>query len=868
MNTAMPQEMNRVESAVVRYFGGWGGAIAFVILLLACCLTRLLGIGDKAIMHDEALFTYYSYEQLYLKIDYRYMPILHGPLHLMLQAFLWHITGVSDFTMRLMVALMGIGGFFWIWTMRPWLGRVGIWVALTFYVLSPGVTNFARFFREDGVFVFLSLWIVTSGAHWWRSASPRWLASFIFAVVLLFCNKESSLFVYFSIVTFLVLMLLGDVSTWFFDGKAKDLPVEEFRRRIPAFPNPILPTLLFGGFIVLCLTQCFEGITYDLDVKQTLKHDFALRDVRSIPMALGWTPDLPESSGAGIAGTGKFWRMFYGGLALGLVALFALMKLVVDYRIGHRELTTRFWVLTWDARFYVWGALAGGLAIYLFIFTTYFKFPMGPFKIYQDTWAYWGGQHEWGRIGGPFHMHSVNLLVYELPSVLIVGIAWLIAAFKLQWTRSTGVALLLTAAPAAAFHVLLFSKVGVMTEDVLTLLPLTYFKTLVKVTGIFAVLFMVAPRAARLWFPLLLVGLTGYSLEFFHSAQWSAYLNSPIYQDGAAVMIKGSHASGATFLEHKLNMDGGWNLWFVMVLVVFVTVLSWRAIEEGRKFHGFLLWWFVTALGAASYAREAVPQVGIHAALPLVLLAGSYADRLWHAASGRAWRGLWIAIFGVFVLWNAKANLVLNLRNPDDTREKMVYGHTAPELMWHARMVTDYHRIASLRTNMVTQGDSKPMTEEWIANNNDPKRQRDMKVLVKGEAIWPLRWYFRNIDWTEYETVDRAMDQKWPFMFLDSSELSRTPRIAEEYHVFRGRSRTFWTPDPVDMRKLFGGWKLTIPGHYLDESPQAYPAWEAKQQWNQIRDYLLFRHTFDGGSRWAPAVSGVPYIFCVRKDLP
>jgi len=553
---------------------------------------------------------------------------------------------------------------------------------------------------------------------------------------------------------------------------------------------------------------------------------------------------------------------------VGLLALFALMKLVSDLRIGHREMTTRFWALTRDARFYTWGAMAGGLAIYLFIFTTFFKFPMGPFKIYQDTWAYWGGQHEWGRIGGPFHMHSVNLLVYELPSVLIVCMAWLVATFKLTWSRGMGVALLLTTVPAAAFHVLLFSRMGIMVDGAIELLPLHYFKTMIKVTLLFSVLFMAAPRAARLWFPLLLVALTWFSLEFFHSAQWNAYMNTPVYQNGEAVMIKGAHSTGGVFMEHKLNMDGGWNLWYVMVLVVFATVLAWRAIEEGRKFHGFLIWWFVTALGAASYAREAVPQVGIHAALPLVLLAGSYADRLWHSMSARAWKGLWIALFGVFVLWNAKANLILNLRNPDDTREKMVYGHTASELMWHARMVTDYHRIASVRTNMVPQSDGKPMTEEWIAFNNDPKRQRDVKVLVKGESIWPLRWYLREIDWTEYESVDRAIDQKWPFMFLDPSELTRNPRIQQEYHVFRGRSRTFWTPDPVDMRKLYGGWKLTIPGHYLDESPQAYPAWEAKQEWRQIWQYLIRRHTFDGAGRWAPAVSGVPYVFCVRKDLP
>jgi hypothetical protein len=138
---------------------------------------------------------------------------------------------------------------------------------------------------------------------------------------------------------------------------------------------------------------------------------------------------------------------------------------------------------------------------------------------------------------------------------------------------------------------------------------------------------------------------------------------------------------------------------------------------------------------------------------------------------------------------------------------------------------------------------------------------------VKGDAIWPLRWYLRDIEWTEWKDVNQAIDEKWEFMFLDPSETAKNPRIGENYNVFRGRSTAFWTPNPLDMDRLLDTWRLTIPGHYLDQSPDAVPAYNAKQEWRTLWRYLWRRETFDGKGRNFPSVSAKQYIFCVRKDL-
>lgn len=841
--------------------------IIFLVLFIAVCATRLIALGERAIMHDEALFTYYTYEQYYRTLTYDYMPILHGPAHLILQSFIWHIFGVTDFTMRLQVALLGIAGIFWVISFRPWLGRNGTWFAAAFYVLSPGITFFQRFFREDGLFLFTTLWIVASGAHWWRTREPRWIASFIFAVTVLFCNKESSLFVFFSVATFLLLFLIVDATRWMFDGKSLAIPTADFMRPVAKFPNPLLCAFLAWSFVTLCLTRIFEGIHYDADVVQALQHDFALAEIHSIPLALGWSDPVVE---AGAIGTPGFWRFFYVALFLLAYLVFAKLKFIADRRVGHAEAMTQLWERIHAARWHIAGALAGSLTLYLAIFSTFFTHPMGPFEIYRETWTYWGGQHEWGRIAGPFHMHSVNLLVYELPAVLVVAFAWVIALLRVKWERSTVISIFLIALPAAAFHVILFRSIQWIPTgaDAPESLLVSYFKWVIRGVLLLGALLLAWPRTGRILVPMSLVALTLFSISYFDSETWGNYLASPLLRKDAPVEMMGRQMNGGDLMEILLNMDRGWNLWYVMILVVFATVLTWRAIEDGRRFHAFLIWWFVTSLGAASYAREAVPQVGIHAALPLILLAGSYVDRLIAQPCLRRWGNWWMGALVIGLLWNAKANFILNFVNGADAREKMAYCPTGTELREHAKHVVDYANRASLRSDMVPRRESDATFDEWMEFYNDDALRRDVKILVQGDTVWALRWYLRDVPWTEYGDTSSAIRDKWEFLFLPPEELERQPVLAETYHIHRGRVRTFWTPDPLSVHALADAWLLAVPGQYRNPgSAEASRVEASRAEWRRLWRYLWFREVFDGAGRQYPSLSTTYYLFCVRKDL-
>jgi predicted membrane-bound mannosyltransferase len=841
--------------------------VAFATLLGITMFTRLWDLGWKTMMHDELLFVFYTHAQFYKSWSYVYAPILHGPMMLHLQNIVFHLFGVSDYTARLGVALLGIGGFFWLWKLRYWLGEAGTWFVLLFYSLSPGITFFQRFFHMDALYLFNTLWIIASGANWWRTRDGRWAVSFIMAIMALFCNKASCVFVYFTMVTYLLILIIHDLTRWFFEGRSPATTL--MKEKVPTFPNPIWPTLVIGGFIVLCLTQVFEGIIYDADVRQAIGHDWVLRDIRSIPIALGWVTMTPQSApDAGGLIHRDFWAKFYIGGGLGLLLAFGLVKVAVSQRLGHREFLADTWRRLVASRLYVIGGLALATAFYTVIYTMWFRDFLGLFETFARTWSYWGGQHEWGRIPGPFHQHLLNILLYELPSVLIIAAIWIGALWRVPKRRDVGMAFLLMILAVGAFHALMFSgkQIDSGTPGVYTTLQVPYLKIIFKVGLLTGILLMLFPRAARAIVPAAFLGLVAWSLVYLSSSEWEAARLKPLYQNGEPIRMMGRHLNLADYMEIQFNFDWGWNVALVMGLIFLATLHTWNAISAGKRFQGYLIWSTLTMFGSAAYAREAVPQVGIHAMLPVILLAGSYVNDIVPRLHSRGARTLFAIVIGIMVLWNTKATFNLNFRNADNPAERMAYGPHNRDIKNHMKYVVDYVKIAPLR--MGPNGQPLAITE-----HNQPGRHKDVKVFLEplDQVGWPAKWYLRDVEYTETRdnaTVQRVIREKWDFLFLSLETAAKFPDLAKDYHLMRGRGTHFWTPNPISPASLGNIWKEAIPGHYLDMSPQAGQAYDAKQDWYRLWRYLMLRETFDGSNRPFPSMSTFDYVFCIRRDLP
>jgi predicted membrane-bound mannosyltransferase len=836
--------------------------VFFTVLVALLLFTRLWDLGTKTMMHDELLFVNYTYRDLFLNWTYMYLPILHGPIMLQFQNLVFHVFGVSDYSARLGVAILGISSFFFLWKLRYWLGEWGTWFVLAFYVLSPGITFFQRFFHQDAMYLFCALWIICSLANWWRTRDGRWAASALIAATALFTNKASALFIYFSVITFVAVLIIHDISAYFFQGKANRIP--EYLERVPKLPGIWLPALGFVAFVVLALTQTFEGIVYDGDVRNAIGHDWVLRDVRSIPILFNWVVVEPGSApDAHGAEKPAFWLAFYGALLGGALLVAGVLHVAIRQRLGHHEVLVSLWRRVHAARYYLGAAACASLFLYLWIYTTAFEHRIGVFEIYARTWSYWGGQHEWGRIYGPFHQHGVNLLLYELPAVLLILGAWLLALWKQKPSGALGIAFFLMVLPVAAFHKLIFSGLqvpaagGTMAVDA----GVHWLRNIVFGGVAVGVILLIAPRAAKLLVPASLVGLVLYSIAFLSSERWANLLTQPIYRGGDPVMLATRHVNLKDFIEIQFNFDAGWNILLVMMLVFFATLYTWQAIQERRRFEAFCVWWFVTMFGSAAYAREAVPQVGIHVMLPAIVLAGIYLTRLMEIHQRFPITKLIGAGLLLAVLWNSKATFNLNFHLNDQPRERMAYGPASDDVKAHMDFIRAYHRIAGLRME-----DGRAL---FFTAPNDVHRHKDVQVYIKqlDQVTWPAKWYLRHIEYTEGNSPDQAIEEGWDFLFLAVGDVDAYPKLDEKYHIHRGRGTTFWTPSPLDPRVMTDVWKQMIPGHYLDNTPQAADAYNSTTEWRLLWRYMLHREYFDGTNRPYPSLSSFEYLFCYRKDL-
>ncbi len=133
--------------------------LAWLALIAVAALWRLPALGERAMSHDESLHAYYSYRYAELA-EYRHDPMLHGPLLFHVGALVFLAAGDSDAAARLPVALAGIALVAAAWLFRRELGRRGALIAGALLVVSPSISFFSRYLRNDiYVALFTLLWL-------------------------------------------------------------------------------------------------------------------------------------------------------------------------------------------------------------------------------------------------------------------------------------------------------------------------------------------------------------------------------------------------------------------------------------------------------------------------------------------------------------------------------------------------------------------------------------------------------------------------------------------------------------------------------------------------------------------------------------
>ena len=184
---------------------GWE-LLAYVLLVAGALALRLVGLDVRPFHHDESQDAYFSW-LFWTQGDYKYQPILHGPLRFYLTSAMYLLFGDSDFTARLAPALMGTLMVPLPALLRGQIGRVGAFAAATALAFGPAYLYYSRFAREDIYVACITLALLVVTFRFLER--PRRHQPVLIGVLLAlsFATKESTFITVFVAGTFFVIAL-------------------------------------------------------------------------------------------------------------------------------------------------------------------------------------------------------------------------------------------------------------------------------------------------------------------------------------------------------------------------------------------------------------------------------------------------------------------------------------------------------------------------------------------------------------------------------------------------------------------------------------------------------------------------------------
>ena len=375
----------------------WAG---YGVLLLAALGMRLWDLGARALHHDESLHSYFSWE-LYTGNGFRHNPMMHGPFQFEANAAIFFVFGDSDYTSRLLYALLGVALVVLPFFFRKRLGILGAKFTSAMLAFSPALLYFSRFARND---ILMAVWTLGLVMSMWRyidEGKNRYLYISAALLALAFATKETAYMVTALLGLFTILMIIprnwtAIVSTVETSGVSPPVAIgrltaatwSAFRREVD-LSRVSRP----ASFLILLMTI-------------TLPQWSALFSVLQDTPLLRWTNLVlanPESVSPIGAPTG-------GGVVI--AALVVALLLAFSAYLGHR----------WNWSVW-WRSAVVFYAIWLLLYTTFFTHIVGAGSGVWQGLAYWMVQQGEARGGQPWYYYFVLTSIYEFLPFLFAVIA-------------------------------------------------------------------------------------------------------------------------------------------------------------------------------------------------------------------------------------------------------------------------------------------------------------------------------------------------------------------------------------------------------------------------------------------------------------
>ncbi|WP_439027642.1 flippase activity-associated protein Agl23 [Haloarchaeobius sp. DT45] len=121
---------------------------ALVVLVVAGLAARLVWLGQRVAHQDEGRVAYWILRYLESGV-WEYRPIVHGPFLFHVNKFVFQFLGPSDFTSRLVPALLGASLPLAAWLYRKHLRDTEVVALGLLFAFNPVLLYYSRFMRED-----------------------------------------------------------------------------------------------------------------------------------------------------------------------------------------------------------------------------------------------------------------------------------------------------------------------------------------------------------------------------------------------------------------------------------------------------------------------------------------------------------------------------------------------------------------------------------------------------------------------------------------------------------------------------------------------------------------------------------------------
>jgi predicted membrane-bound mannosyltransferase/sugar lactone lactonase YvrE len=393
------------------------GLIALILVLAV--LSRFVGLGDRAMSHDEVNHVVPSYE-LSQGQGYQYDPLSHGPLQFHLIALSYFLFGDNDFTSRIPAALFSVATVaFGMLAFRRYLGRVGALAAGLMFLISPYMLFYGRYARNEAFIVIWGMLSIYAILRYLEQGESWVLVLFTVANALHFTDKATAYIFAAEQMIFLGGYLL--VRLW--RGKWPDLRQREwFFLLLAAMLGVLLVALgLYSrGTGSRLLEIGLVGIAAGLGIAAVVVLVRApgwktLRDERELDLLLLLVSlVLPLSAALPVKAIG-FNPLDYSAVGIGRSAVFIGLLAAVAASIG----------LWWRPS--LWALCAAIFySIFTLLYTTFFTNPSGLVGGLMGALGYWMNQQGVDRGSQPLYYYLLlQIPVYEfLPAFGALLAAW------------------------------------------------------------------------------------------------------------------------------------------------------------------------------------------------------------------------------------------------------------------------------------------------------------------------------------------------------------------------------------------------------------------------------------------------------------